>query len=164
MRRGQHLIVMDVDSTVIQDEVIDLLADEAGVDEIYRVGGAQAIAALAYGTETIRPVDKITGPGNACVAAAKSLVPQPIRKDAGQPTKLGVIYYGSTSPSMDEAMAKLAGQGVHLNVAQDPLGGLQTGDPNGVIETAAHGATTQWVSRSARDVVTEDGQCGRTRV
>ena len=46
----------------------------AGVDEIYRVGGAQAIAALAYGTATITPVDKIVGPGNAYVAAAKRLV------------------------------------------------------------------------------------------
>jgi histidinol dehydrogenase len=46
----------------------------AGVDEVYRVGGAQAVAALAYGTETIRPVDKIVGPGNAYVAAAKRLV------------------------------------------------------------------------------------------
>ena len=46
----------------------------AGVDEIYRIGGAQAIAALAYGTETITPVAKIVGPGNAYVAAAKRLV------------------------------------------------------------------------------------------
>ena len=43
----------------------------AGVGEVYRVGGAQAVAALAYGTETIRPVDKIVGPGNAYVAEAK---------------------------------------------------------------------------------------------
>ncbi|QFT94188.1 Histidinol dehydrogenase [Roseovarius sp. THAF9] len=49
-------------------------AQIAGVDEIYRVGGAQAIAALAYGTETIAAVDKITGPGNAYVAAAKRRV------------------------------------------------------------------------------------------
>ncbi len=46
----------------------------AGVDRIYRVGGAQAIAALAYGTETIEPVDKIVGPGNVYVATAKRLV------------------------------------------------------------------------------------------
>jgi histidinol dehydrogenase len=46
----------------------------AGIGEIYRVGGAQAIAALAYGTETIAPVDKIVGPGNAYVAAAKRRV------------------------------------------------------------------------------------------
>jgi len=51
-----------------------LAARLAGVDEIYRVGGAQAIAALAYGTESIAPVDKITGPGNAYVAAAKRRV------------------------------------------------------------------------------------------
>jgi len=46
----------------------------AGVDEIYRVGGAQAVAALAYGTATIAAVDKVTGPGNAYVAAAKRIV------------------------------------------------------------------------------------------
>ena len=46
----------------------------AGVDEVYRIGGAQAVAALAYGTETIAPVAKIVGPGNAWVAAAKRLV------------------------------------------------------------------------------------------
>jgi histidinol dehydrogenase len=46
----------------------------AGVDEVYRIGGAQAIAALAYGTKTIAPVDKIVGPGNAWVQAAKRMV------------------------------------------------------------------------------------------
>lgn len=51
-----------------------LAAHLSGVDEIYRIGGAQAIAALAHGTETIAPVDKITGPGNAFVAAAKRRV------------------------------------------------------------------------------------------
>lgn len=51
-----------------------LAARIAGVDTIYRLGGAQAIAALAYGTETVAPVDKITGPGNAYVAAAKRRV------------------------------------------------------------------------------------------
>jgi len=49
-------------------------AELAGVDEIFRVGGAQAVAALAYGTETIAPVAKIVGPGNAYVAAAKRIV------------------------------------------------------------------------------------------
>ena len=51
-----------------------LAAQLSGVDEIYRIGGAQAIAALAYGTKTIESVDKITGPGNAFVAAAKRQV------------------------------------------------------------------------------------------
>src|SRR5215211_7127819 len=50
------------------------VAKLSGVDEIYRIGGAQAVAALAYGTETIAPVAKIVGPGNAYVAAAKRLV------------------------------------------------------------------------------------------
>src|SRR5277367_3753406 len=49
-------------------------AQLAGVDEIFRIGGAQAIAALAYGTQTIAPVAKIVGPGNAYVAAAKRIV------------------------------------------------------------------------------------------
>ncbi len=51
-----------------------LLRSLGGVDEIYRIGGAQSIAALAYGTETIEPVTKIVGPGNAYVAAAKRQV------------------------------------------------------------------------------------------
>ena len=58
----------------IANPVVLLAARIAGVDEIYRIGGAQAIAALAYGTDTIKPVDKITGPGNAFVAAAKRRV------------------------------------------------------------------------------------------
>ena len=48
--------------------------DFLGVDEIYRVGGAQAIAAMAYGTATIKPVDKIVGPGNIYVTAAKKIL------------------------------------------------------------------------------------------
>ena len=58
-------------------------ASLAGVDEIYRVGGAQAIAALAYGTESIAPVAKIVGPGNAYVAAAKRQVYRPGRHRHG---------------------------------------------------------------------------------
>ena len=58
----------------VTNPLVVLAAQIAGVDEIYRIGGAQAIAALAYGTETIAPVDKITGPGNAFVAAAKRRV------------------------------------------------------------------------------------------
>ena len=60
-----------------QGEITPLVlaaAKLAGVDEIYRIGGAQAIAALAYGTKTIPPVVKIVGPGNAYVAAAKRRV------------------------------------------------------------------------------------------
>ena len=56
------------------DPLVLLAAELGGVDEVYRVGGAQAIAALAYGTATIAPVSKIVGPGNAYVAAAKRRV------------------------------------------------------------------------------------------
>lgn len=58
----------------VVNPLVLLAAQLSGVDEIYRIGGAQAIAAMAYGTETIAPVDKITGPGNAYVAAAKRQV------------------------------------------------------------------------------------------
>lgn len=58
----------------IVNPLVLLAARIAGVDQVYRIGGAQAVAALAYGTETIAPVDKITGPGNAYVAAAKRRV------------------------------------------------------------------------------------------
>ncbi|MCC7320858.1 MAG: histidinol dehydrogenase [Rubellimicrobium sp.] len=58
----------------VANPLVLLAARIAGVDEIWRIGGAQAIAALAWGTETIAPVDKITGPGNAWVAAAKRRV------------------------------------------------------------------------------------------
>jgi histidinol dehydrogenase len=55
----------------VANPLVLLAARLAGVDDVYRIGGAQAVAALAYGTEAIAPVDKITGPGNAFVAAAK---------------------------------------------------------------------------------------------
>ncbi len=58
----------------VVNPLVLLAAQIAGVDEVYRIGGAQAIAALAYGTATIAAVDKITGPGNAYVAAAKRRV------------------------------------------------------------------------------------------
>ncbi|MBR2657376.1 MAG: histidinol dehydrogenase [Loktanella sp.] len=58
----------------LTNPLVLMAAQIAGVDEVYRIGGAQAIAALAYGTQTIPPVDKITGPGNAFVAAAKRRV------------------------------------------------------------------------------------------
>lgn len=54
--------------------LVMLAAGIAGADEVWRIGGAQAVAALAYGTQSIKPVDKITGPGNAYVAAAKRRV------------------------------------------------------------------------------------------
>ena len=68
----------------------------AGVDEVYRVGGAQAIAALAYGTETIRPVDVIVGPGNRYVALAKREVAGVVGIDSfAGPSEVVVVADGS---------------------------------------------------------------------
>ncbi len=77
-----------------------LAAAEAGVDEIYKVGGAQAIAALAYGTASIPRVDKITGPGNAYVTAAKKIVMGDVGIDmlAG-PSEVLVIADETAQPS-----------------------------------------------------------------
>ncbi|MGI6590577.1 MAG: histidinol dehydrogenase [Eggerthellaceae bacterium] len=72
-----------------------------GVTEIYSVGGAQAIAALAYGTESIKPVDKITGPGNAFVAAAKRAVSGDVGIDmVAGPSEVCVVADESADPKM----------------------------------------------------------------
>ena len=89
----------------------------AGVDEVYRIGGAQAIAALAYGTKTIAPVDKITGPGNAFVAAAKRRVFGKVGIDmiAG-PSEILVIADGDNDP--DWIALDLMSQAEHDESAQ----------------------------------------------
>ena len=92
----------------------------AGVDEIYRIGGAQAVAALAYGTETIRPVDKIVGPGNAYVAAAKKQVFGTVGIDliAG-PSEILVVADSDNRP--DWIAADLLSQAEHDESAQSVL-------------------------------------------
>jgi histidinol dehydrogenase len=75
-------------------------AQRAGVDEIYRVGGAQAVAALAYGTETIRPVDIIVGPGNAYVATAKRMVFGRVGIDSvAGPSEILVVSDAASDPA-----------------------------------------------------------------
>jgi histidinol dehydrogenase len=92
----------------------------AGVDEIYRIGGAQAVAALAYGTATIAPVDKIVGPGNAYVAAAKRRVFGTVGIDmiAG-PSEVVVVADGRNDP--DWLAADLLAQAEHDAAAQSVL-------------------------------------------
>ena len=92
-------------------------ARTAGVDEIYRVGGAQAVAALAYGTESIAPVAKIVGPGNAYVAAAKRLVFGKVGIDmiAG-PSEVLIIADETGEP--DWIAADLLAQAEHDTAAQ----------------------------------------------
>ena len=97
-----------------------LAARLSGVNEIYRVGGAQAVAALAYGTETIKPVDKITGPGNAYVAAAKRRVFGKVGIDmiAG-PSEVLIIADGANDP--DWIALDLLSQAEHDESAQSIL-------------------------------------------
>jgi histidinol dehydrogenase len=92
----------------------------AGIDEVYRVGGAQAVAALAYGTVTIRPVAKIVGPGNAYVAAAKRLVFGKVGIDmiAG-PSEVLIVADKSGNP--DWIAADLLAQAEHDASAQSIL-------------------------------------------
>ncbi len=89
----------------------------AGVTEVYRVGGAQAVAALAFGTDTIRPVDKIVGPGNAYVAAAKRQVFGTVGIDmiAG-PSEILVVADADNRP--DFIAADLLSQAEHDTAAQ----------------------------------------------
>jgi histidinol dehydrogenase len=92
----------------------------AGVDEIFRIGGAQAVAALAYGTASVRPVAKIVGPGNAYVAAAKRRVFGQVGIDmiAG-PSEVLILADGHANP--DWVAADLLAQAEHDPVAQSIL-------------------------------------------
>ncbi len=92
----------------------------AGVDEVYRIGGAQAVAALAFGTETVAPVDKIVGPGNAYVAAAKRRVFGTVGIDmiAG-PSEILVVADGANDP--DWIAIDLLSQAEHDAAAQSIL-------------------------------------------
>jgi histidinol dehydrogenase len=92
----------------------------AGVDEIYRIGGAQAVAALAYGTATIAAVDKIVGPGNAYVAAAKRAVFGKVGIDmiAG-PSEVLILAGNGANP--DWIAADLLAQAEHDTAAQSIL-------------------------------------------
>lgn len=92
-------------------------ASLAGVDEIYRVGGAQAIAALTFGTDTIAPVDKITGPGNAYVAEAKRQLYGRVGIDmVAGPSEILVVADSAANP--DWLAADLLSQAEHDRTAQ----------------------------------------------
>jgi histidinol dehydrogenase len=95
-------------------------ARRAGVSEIYRIGGAQAVAALAYGTHSIRAVDKIVGPGNAYVAAAKREVFGQVGIDSvAGPSEILVIADGQNDP--DWIAADLLSQAEHDTSSQSIL-------------------------------------------
>jgi len=104
----------------VANPLVLLAARLSGVDEVYRIGGAQAVAALAYGTDTIAPVDKITGPGNAFVAAAKRRVFGKVGIDmiAG-PSEILVIADKDNNP--DWIALDLLSQAEHDESAQSIL-------------------------------------------
>ncbi|MBT7427614.1 MAG: histidinol dehydrogenase, partial [Betaproteobacteria bacterium] len=104
----------------VLNPVVLAAAQIAGVDRVYKVGGAQAIAALAYGTQTIDKVDKIVGPGNAYVALAKKKVFGAVGIDmiAG-PSEILIICDGKTDP--DWVVMDLFSQAEHDELAQSIL-------------------------------------------
>ena len=104
----------------VKNDLVLAAAAVAGVDRVFRVGGAQAVAALAYGTETIPQVDKIVGPGNAYVAEAKRRVFGIVGIDmiAG-PSEILVICDGKTDP--DWIAMDLFSQAEHDELAQSIL-------------------------------------------
>jgi len=103
-----------------KNDLVLAAARVAGVDTIYTIGGAQAVAALAYGTETIPEVDKIVGPGNIFVATAKSMVFGKVGIDmiAG-PSEIAVVCDGKTDP--DWIAMDLFSQAEHDEDAQSIL-------------------------------------------
>ncbi|WP_179381697.1 histidinol dehydrogenase [Jannaschia marina] len=116
---GRLVMCVPTPDDVVNPLVL-LAAQVSGIDEVYRIGGAQAVAAMAYGTDTIAPVDKITGPGNAYVAAAKRRVFGRVGIDmiAG-PSEILVIADGDNDP--DWIAVDLLSQAEHDESAQSIL-------------------------------------------
>ncbi|MEO1388613.1 MAG: histidinol dehydrogenase [Cyanobacteria bacterium J06634_6] len=97
---GRIVMVTPIGAEGTLSPAVLVAAQEAGVEEIYQVGGAQAIAALAYGTETIPNVDVITGPGNIYVTLAKKQVYGTVGIDSlAGPSEVLVIADGSANPT-----------------------------------------------------------------
>jgi len=116
---GELIMVVPTPDGEVNDLVLAAAA-VAGVDRVFAVGGAQAVAALAYGTETIPPVDKIVGPGNIYVATAKRMVYGTVGIDmiAG-PSEILVVCDGKTDP--DWIAVDLFSQAEHDEDAQSIL-------------------------------------------
>ncbi|WP_298261309.1 histidinol dehydrogenase [uncultured Litoreibacter sp.] len=116
----ERLVICAPTPDGVANPLVLLAARLSGVETVYRIGGAQAIAALAFGTDTIAPVDKITGPGNAFVAAAKRRVFGRVGIDmiAG-PSEILVIADKNNDP--DWVAVDLLSQAEHDESAQSLL-------------------------------------------
>jgi len=116
----ERLVVVTPTPKGVINPLVLAAAHLAGVDEIWRIGGAQAVGALAYGTQRIRPVDVITGPGNAWVAEAKRQLYGVVGIDmVAGPSEILVIADGKNDP--DWTAADLLSQAEHDPVAQSIL-------------------------------------------
>ncbi len=145
---GRVVMVVPTPDGVLNPLVL-AAARLAGVDEIYRVGGAQAVAALAYGTQTIAPVAKIVGPGNAFVAAAKRRVFGTVGIDmiAG-PSEVVIMADGTANA--DWIAADLLAQAEHDTAAQSIL---VTSDA-ALGEAVARSVESQLATLPRRDIAT----------
>ncbi len=116
----ERLVVVTPSPRGVVNPLVLAAAHLAGVDEVWRIGGAQAVAALAYGTERIRPVDVITGPGNAWVAEAKRQVYGVVGIDmVAGPSEILVIADAANNPQW--IAADLLSQAEHDPAAQSIL-------------------------------------------
>src|SRR6201996_2516694 len=116
----RRIVMVTPASGGVLNPLVLAAAKRAGVSDIYRVGGAQAVAALAYGTQTIAPVDKVVGPGNAYVAAAKREVFGQVGIDSiAGPSEILVIADGANDP--DWIAADLLSQAEHDASSQSIL-------------------------------------------
>jgi histidinol dehydrogenase len=113
---GELIMVTPTPDGIVNNTVLAAAA-LAGVDRVFRIGGAQAVAALAYGTATVPAVDKIVGPGNAYVAAAKRFVFGVVGIDmVAGPSEIFIIADGTTDPSW--VAMDLFSQAEHDEIAQ----------------------------------------------
>jgi histidinol dehydrogenase len=133
---GRIVMVTPTPDGVINPAVL-AAAFIAGVHEIWRIGGAQAVAALAYGTQTIKPVDVITGPGNAWVAEAKRQLYGVVGIDmVAGPSEILVVADGANNP--DWIAADLLSQAEHDPTSQSILISNDSAFADRVAEAVEH--------------------------
>lgn len=146
----ERLVVVTPSPKGMINTLVLAAAHLAGVDEIWRIGGAQAIAALAYGTATIRPVDVITGPGNAWVAEAKRQLYGVVGIDmVAGPSEIVVVSDGQSDPEW--IAADLLSQSEHDPTSQSIL----FTDDAGFADSVADLVGVQLASLSTEKVATK---------
>ena len=164
---GVERLVMTVPAPCgVLNPLVLAAARLVGIDEIYRVGGAQAVAALAYGTATIKPVDKIVGPGNAYVAAAKRRVFGRVGIDmiAG-PSEILVVADQHNDPAwiaadlLSQAEHDAASQAILMTDSSDFAARVEAAAANHLEHLPrADIARASWQANSAILIVTDWGE------